>query len=180
MTDRVIIFALWLLIFASSSQFLIIAPILPQLGKELHIPNNRLGLLITSYALFLALFAFIAGPVSDRIGRRKILLTGTGMMTFALFMHSGVYDFYSMLAVRALTGASGGIFKRSLRCLYRNGLNMVRLAFQHSNFSIYYYVSLSLSSSYLALSAKCPIFFVGCCLFILSVNIFCTYFSMLF
>ena len=37
---------------------------------------------------------------------------------------------------------------------------MVRLAFQRSNLSIYYYVYLLLSSSFLALSAKCTIFVV--------------------
>ena len=41
-----------------------------------------------------------------------------------------------------------------------NGLDMVRLAFQRSNFSIYYYLYLFLSSSLLAPSAKCAIFFV--------------------
>ena len=38
-----------------------------------------------------------------------------------------------------------------------NGLNMVRLAFQRSNLSVYYYVYLLLSSSLLALFAKCTI-----------------------
>ncbi|RAJ24528.1 hypothetical protein LX77_02082 [Gelidibacter algens] len=42
-----------------------------------------------------------------------------------------------------------------------NDLNMVRLAFQRSKFSVYYFVYLLLSSSYLALSAKCTIFFVS-------------------
>ena len=41
-----------------------------------------------------------------------------------------------------------------------NGLNMVRLAFQRSKFSGLHYVYLLLSSSFLALSAKCTIFFV--------------------
>jgi hypothetical protein len=41
-----------------------------------------------------------------------------------------------------------------------NGLNMVRLAFQRSKFSIYCYFYLLLSSLILALSAKCTIFFV--------------------
>ena len=44
-----------------------------------------------------------------------------------------------------------------------NGLNMVRLAFQRSNFSILHYIYLLLSSLFLALSAKCTIFFVGKC-----------------
>jgi|GEM_PF-6012107 len=45
--------------------------------------------------------------------------------------------------------------------LMRYGFNMVRLAFQHSKPSIYYYVYLMLRYSYLVLSAKCTIFYVG-------------------
>jgi predicted MFS family arabinose efflux permease len=107
--DRLIIFTLWLIIFASSSQFLIIAPILPQLGDELNISDDQLGLLITSYALFLAFFAIVAGPISDRVGRRMVLLVGSGTMAVALLMHTLAFDFTSMLTVRALAGGSGGI-----------------------------------------------------------------------
>ncbi len=109
LTDKIIISTLWLLIFASSSQFLVIAPILPQIGNELNIPDDQLGLLVTSYAIFLALFAVISGPISDKIGRKKILLIGTGTMAIALFLHAMAFDFYSMLTVRALAGGSGGI-----------------------------------------------------------------------
>jgi hypothetical protein len=59
------------------------------------------------------------------------------------------------------------ILKNPLLSIAYNDLNMVCLAFQHSNFSIYYYVDLLLSYSFLALSAKCTIFFVvPCALFI--------------
>jgi len=107
--DRLIIFTLGLIIFASSSQFLIIAPILPQLGSELNISDDQLGLLVTSYALFLAIFAIVTGPISDRIGRKRVLLIGSGTMAIALFMHTLVFDFTSMLTVRAFAGGSGGI-----------------------------------------------------------------------
>jgi predicted MFS family arabinose efflux permease len=108
-TDRVIIFTLWLIIFASSSQFLIIAPILPQIGDELHISDQKLGWLITSYAVFLAIFAIIAGPISDRIGRKKILIIGCTTMFVALLLHTVVFDFQSMLVVRAIAGSAGGM-----------------------------------------------------------------------
>ena len=49
--------------------------------------------------------------------------------------------------------------------------NMVRLAFQRSNFSAYYYVYLLLSSSILVLSAKCTIFFVSKCFFCVIIKI---------
>ena len=65
---------LWLVVFSSSSQVMIIAPILPDISKELGFPLSWLGLLAASYALHL-----LAG------------------------------SFASILLLRALAGAAGGI-----------------------------------------------------------------------
>jgi predicted MFS family arabinose efflux permease len=104
-----IVFSLWLLIFSASSQIMIISPILPQIGDELNIPETLLGTLITAYSLMVGLFAVISGPISDRIGRRRILIWGTGIMTVALVCHAFVADYFSFLAVRIFAGTAGGI-----------------------------------------------------------------------
>ncbi len=104
-----ILFSLWLLVFASSSQIMIIAPILPQIGKELTVSTEALGNLITVYAVMVGVFALIIGPLSDKLGRRKILILGSGTMTLFLFLHAFIVDFYSFLFVRALAGMAGGI-----------------------------------------------------------------------
>ncbi|HIG45676.1 MAG TPA: MFS transporter, partial [candidate division Zixibacteria bacterium] len=82
-----ILFALWLMMFSASSQTMIMSPILPLVGDQLHIPQEYLGTLITSYSVMLGVFALITGPISDRIGRRRILLFGTGAMCITLFLH---------------------------------------------------------------------------------------------
>jgi len=105
----VIVFALWLLVFSSASQIMIISPILPRIGEELQIGDAVLGTLVSAYALMVGIFAIISGPISDRIGRRQILLWGTGVMTFALVLHSFVIDYWSFLAVRVFAGVAGGI-----------------------------------------------------------------------
>ncbi len=109
----VIIFALWLLMFSASSQLMIIAPILPQLGLELSIPEAIQGTLITAYAIMLSICAVIMGPISDKIGRRRILMFGTGAMAFALFLHNFAFNYVSLLVVRAAAGAAGGILSGS-------------------------------------------------------------------
>ena len=104
-----VIAALWLLMFSASSQLMILAPILPQVGKQLSIPESIQGTLITAYALMLGVFAVVMGPISDKIGRRRILLWGTGSMAVALGLHNLVFDYSSFLIVRALAGAAGGV-----------------------------------------------------------------------
>lgn len=104
-----IVFSLWLLVFSASSQIMIISPILPQIGEELGIADTLLGTLVTAYSLMVGLFAIISGPISDRMGRRRILLMGTGVMTLALICHYLVVDYFTFLAVRVFAGMAGGI-----------------------------------------------------------------------
>lgn len=101
--------SLWLLMFVSSSQFFIISPLLPQIGSQLSIPSNLQGTLISAYALALGITALFAGPLSDRIGRRKMLLLGSTSMAIILMAHQFAIDYTSILAIRLLTGISGGL-----------------------------------------------------------------------
>jgi predicted MFS family arabinose efflux permease len=54
-------------------------------------------------------FAVISGPISDRIGRRRILLLGSGIMTVALILHFFVVGYVSFLVVRVVAGGAGGV-----------------------------------------------------------------------
>lgn len=104
-----IIFALWMLVFAASSQVMIISPILPRISEQLGTPFEILGNLVTVYAVMVGVFAIIMGPLSDKIGRRKILLIGTGGISLFLFLHGLVSTFTGLLIVRALAGMAGGV-----------------------------------------------------------------------
>ncbi len=88
---------------------MIISPILPQIGDDLGIADAALGTLVSAYSLMVGIFAILSGPVSDRIGRRRILLIGCGTMTVALMLHTLVSDYASFLAVRVFAGMAGGI-----------------------------------------------------------------------
>jgi len=104
-----IVFALWLLVFSASSQIMIISPILPQVGEELGIADSVLGTLVSAYSLMVGVFAIISGPFSDKMGRRRILLVGTGLMTLALVCHALVVGYLSFLLVRVFAGIAGGV-----------------------------------------------------------------------
>lgn len=97
------------MVFSASSQVIIVAPILPRIGEELGVAVELQGLLITSYAFFVALSAMISGPISDRVGRRRILMYGTSSLSIALFLHAFAFNFESLLLLRALAGAAGGM-----------------------------------------------------------------------
>ncbi|MEQ9105703.1 MAG: MFS transporter [Rhodothermales bacterium] len=106
---NLILFALWLMVFSASSQVIIIAPILPRIGEALNIAESLQGWLITSYAVALSVFALIVGPISDKVGRRKVLIAGCASMAVALWLHAVADSFFSLLVVRAAAGAAGGM-----------------------------------------------------------------------
>jgi predicted MFS family arabinose efflux permease len=104
-----ILFALWLLVFSASSQLMIVVAMLPAIGEQLSISTARQGLLVSSYALMVGIFALIAGPISDKIGRRLMLLAGSGLMTAALSLHVIVDGYAMLLIARTLAGVAGGV-----------------------------------------------------------------------
>jgi predicted MFS family arabinose efflux permease len=60
------------------------------------------------------IFAIIIGPISDKIGRRRILLIGTGAMAIALTLHGFAQTYQQLLVYRALAGVAGGILSGSV------------------------------------------------------------------
>ncbi|MDH3269772.1 MAG: MFS transporter [Gemmatimonadota bacterium] len=108
-SQYLIVFTLWLLVFSSASQTMILSPILPTIGEQLDIADAVLGTLVSVYSIMVGIFAILAGPVSDKIGRRRILILGCGAMTVALTLHGFVTGYYSFITVRILAGCAGGI-----------------------------------------------------------------------
>ena len=101
--------ALWLMMFSASSQVMIVAPILPEIGAALDVGEFRLSTLVTMYSVMLSVFALLTGPISDKIGRRRILLIGTTLMATALGLHALATSYAALLGMRGLAGAAGGI-----------------------------------------------------------------------
>jgi hypothetical protein len=83
---------------------MIVVAMLPAIGEQLSISTARQGLLVSSYAVMVGVFALVAGPISDKIGRRRMLLAGSGLMTAALALHAVVNDYAMLLTARTLAG----------------------------------------------------------------------------
>ncbi|HEX8904965.1 MAG TPA: MFS transporter [Longimicrobiaceae bacterium] len=107
--DAVVLGSLWVLVFAVTSQAMILAPILPAVARQLRVSEARLSAVAAGYSVAVAAVALVAGPVSDRVGRRAMLLAGAGAMTVTLALHAAVTGFGGFLLARVLTGAAGGV-----------------------------------------------------------------------
>ncbi|SAK86855.1 major facilitator transporter [Caballeronia hypogeia] len=88
----------------------LIAPLFPSIMKDLHLTAQDVGNCIGILGLSWGVFAALMGGISDRIGRRKVLIPA--IIAFSLLSgFSGVAGgLASLLAVRALMGVAEGSF----------------------------------------------------------------------
>ena len=103
-----------MVLLITSCQLIILSPILPAIAIGVNAGEVELGFLGGVYAVTLMLTALVAGPISDRVGRRAILLTGSGFMAGTLILH-WLADTYTLLLIaRLITGAAAGILSGSV------------------------------------------------------------------
>jgi predicted MFS family arabinose efflux permease len=104
-----VLLPLWLLVFTSAGQMLVTAPLLPRIREEIGASAGVLGGLFAVEAAMMAVFALLIGPVSDRVGRRRVVLAGSGLLAAALASHAVAATLGALFVVRALTGVAGGV-----------------------------------------------------------------------
>ena len=84
-------------------------PLFPVLSRELGLTYTELGLLSTGVAFSLGLSQIIAGPLSDRFGRKWLLIGGLLVFATATAMCGLASDFWPLLFLQILGGAGGSV-----------------------------------------------------------------------
>ena len=64
------------IMFMIGTDTFLISPLLPTLQQVYHISTELSGWMVSSYALGYAGFALIAGPISDGLNRKKVMVIG--------------------------------------------------------------------------------------------------------
>src|SRR6266487_1382701 len=86
-------------LFLGVSDTQLVAPLLPLIAKTFQISPGHAGMMVTSYSLAAAFFALLAGPISDRIGRKKVLTAGLRLFVIASLLTYYVTSFTTLLIV---------------------------------------------------------------------------------
>jgi len=106
--DNKRLFSIILVVFIDLLGFSLILPLLPYYAKTFNANQTVTGILIASYALMQLIGAPILGRLSDRFGRRPVLLLSV-FGTFVGFLLLGFANSLWMLfASRILDGLTGG------------------------------------------------------------------------
>lgn len=88
--------------------FAMVLPLLPFYALELRASPEEIGLIISSFSVAQLIFAPIWGRVSDRYGRRPVILIGLTAAAVAYVVFGFATSVWLLFASRLIQGAGGG------------------------------------------------------------------------
>jgi EmrB/QacA subfamily drug resistance transporter len=113
-----ILASLLLAAFAINLDTTIVNVALPALVRELHASNTQLEWIVDAYNLMFAAFVLASGNLSDRLGRKGVLLTGLGVFGVATVAGGLGNSPGELIAARAVMGLGAAlIFPATLSLL---------------------------------------------------------------
>ncbi|MEH2303613.1 MAG: multidrug effflux MFS transporter [Nostoc sp.] len=83
-------------------------PAFPTISAALRVSSGSVGLILSLFLLGFAVAQLIFGPLSDRYGRRPILLIGCGLFTLAGASCAAAPSINTLIAWRLVQGAGAG------------------------------------------------------------------------
>lgn len=99
-------------------QAYLVAPLIPALSIEFHESTDFLGMLVPAYMLPYGISTLFYGPISDRVGRKPVILSLLGLMVVTIAGVTTAQTAAQMMIWRLLGGiASGGIVPIALALL---------------------------------------------------------------
>jgi EmrB/QacA subfamily drug resistance transporter len=112
---RMILLALCLAAFIINLDVTIVNVTLPSLVRQLHATTTNLQWVVDAYSLVFAALILAAGSLSDRVGRKRVLLAGLGVFAAGSLAGALVSTPHQLIAARALMGiGAAGIFPATL------------------------------------------------------------------
>jgi MFS transporter, DHA1 family, inner membrane transport protein len=87
----------------------VMAPLLPAIARGLGTSESWIGRTVSGYAIAAAIAALVAGPLSDRLGRRRFLAGSALLLGAASALSAVAPSFPGFALARVATGAGAGV-----------------------------------------------------------------------
>lgn len=110
MSSRATLMAsLGLLSFAAVYNHLLVSPVLVEIAREMGVSVGTAGLLVTAFGLPGIVVGLLAGPLSDRYGRKPFLVGGTVVMSALTVLGAAAPGFAHLLLTRVGAGVGASV-----------------------------------------------------------------------
>lgn len=109
---RLLVYLVALAAFLGPFSQTIYVPLIPEVTKELHTTSFLVNFSISIYTIFLALMQMVYGPLTDSIGRRKVMLSGILIYlvaTIGCYFSSSIEFLLVFRSMQAIGIAAGSV-----------------------------------------------------------------------
>lgn len=166
----------FLIMFVIGTDTFLISPLLPTLRQEFNVSVEASGWMVGAYALGYALFALIAGPLSDGWNRKKVMLYGILGFSVSTFMCGFADSFWTMFLFRALAGIFASFTSpqvwATIPILVRPEKIMKSMGIATAGLAVSQTFGVPIGTYLAVQSWKTPFFIIGGCAFLLFILIF--------
>jgi predicted MFS family arabinose efflux permease len=107
----------WLTMFLVGTELFVISPLLPDIAVDFGLSTAMAGWSVAIFSITYALSAPLLGQFSDRVGRRRVLVSSLLTFAAANFITATAADWPSLLAARAFAGAAAAGISPSVYAL---------------------------------------------------------------
>jgi predicted MFS family arabinose efflux permease len=107
----------WLTMFLIGTELFIFSPLLPTLAVNYDVSSNVAGLCVTTFSLAYMITAPLFGHVSDRVGKRRVLICCLLAFGTANLLTASAVNFPWLLALRLFAGAAAAGVSPSIYAL---------------------------------------------------------------
>ncbi|CAM2778864.1 MFS transporter [Paenibacillus sediminis] len=164
------------IMFVIGTDSFILSPLLPLLQKQFHVDTGISGWMVSSYAVGYALFALIAGPLSDLLNRKKVMLWGMLAFSVSTMLCGTVHSFWNMNVFRFAAGVSAAFVTpqvwASIPILVPKEKILRGMGIATAGLSISQMLGLPIGSYLASIHWSVPFFCIGSVSIILSIIIF--------
>jgi predicted MFS family arabinose efflux permease len=87
----------------------VMAPLLPEIARGLGTTASWVGRAVSGYAVAAAVAALVAGPLSDRLGRRRFLAGASALLGLGSAVSAATTSFTGFAMARVAAGAGAGV-----------------------------------------------------------------------
>jgi MFS family permease len=88
----------------------VLASVLAVMAPALHLTNQQIGLIGSAQYIGVLCFVFLSGHISDRYGRKTVIIVGIAVFTLFTWMIGFASSFLQAFVFRLLSGFGEGIF----------------------------------------------------------------------
>jgi MFS transporter, DHA1 family, multidrug resistance protein len=108
--DNPMLLTLSIIMFTNMMGFGMIVPVIPLYGRTFEASSAMVGLLVTSFGVARLIFNIPAGRLADRIGRRKLLITGPLISAGGASLAFLAPDFWLLMGALSIQGIGSAIY----------------------------------------------------------------------